>query len=359
MIGGIMLCAGHLLMAYTALWAFYTALVLIILGVGFLKPNISTMVGGLYQEGDFKRDAGFVIFYMGINLGAFFSGLVVGYVGEVYGWHYGFSLAGIGMLIGQITFIYGQKYLTEVGNLIKKEQIKKEDKVPLTKIEKDRLFVLGVSFITVLTFWMAFEQAGGFMNIYTMEYTNRDFFGWEIPTSWFQSLNPFFIISLGGVVSSILTKLALKGKNPSGILKMGIGNILLGIGFLFMVFAALQKQVSETGEIIQKSHYMWLVLAYLLHTLGELLISPVALSYITKLSPQKYVASIMGIYFAITGFANKLAAEIGKQSEKMGDFAIFMFLFIFPIFVGLILIMLSKKLNKLTHGAEDLEIKNH
>jgi POT family proton-dependent oligopeptide transporter len=359
MIGGTMLCLGHLLMAYTKLWAFYTALTLIIIGVGCLKPNISTMVGGLYKEGDFKRDSGFVIFYMGINLGAFLSSLIVGYVGEKYGWHYGFSLAGIGMLIGQATFIYGQKYLIEVGNLVKKEEIKNENKEPLTKVEKDRLLVLGVSFITVLIFWMAFEQAGGFMNIYTMKYTDRNLFGWEIPTSWFQSLNPLFIIIFGGVVSGILTKLALKSKSPSGIVKMGLGNILLGTGFLFMVFAALQKQITETGEIIQKSHYVWLILAYLFHTIGELLISPVALSYITKLSPQKYVASVMGLYFAVTGLSNKLAAEIGKQSEKMGDLNIFIFLFIFPIIVGTILIIVSKKLNELTHGAENIEIKNH
>ncbi|GIW22964.1 MAG: hypothetical protein KatS3mg068_1971 [Candidatus Sericytochromatia bacterium] len=211
MLGGFMLCIGHLLMAYTELWAFYTALTLIILGVGCLKPNISTMVGGLYKEGDIKRDAGFVIFYMGINLGAFFSSLIVGYVGENIGWHYGFSLAGIGMLIGQLTFLYGQKYLTEVGNLIKKDDNKETQKETLTKIEKDRLFVLGISFIAVLIFWMSFEQAGGFMNIYTMEYTNRTILGWEVPASWFQSLNPLFIITLGGFVSSVLVKMALKG----------------------------------------------------------------------------------------------------------------------------------------------------
>ena len=197
--GGILLVAGHSILAIEEYWAFYTGLGLIVAGVGMLKPNISTMVGGLYRQGDIRRDKGFTIFYIGINVGAFLSSLIVGYVGEVHGWHYGFGLAGIGMAMGLIQYLVGQKYLKNVGNFLgvsenaaEKEAMNK----PLTKIEKDRIIVLMISFLLVIIFWGAFEQAGGLMNIYAKEKTNRLLMGWEVPASWFQSLNAMFIIFL-------------------------------------------------------------------------------------------------------------------------------------------------------------------
>ena len=478
MLGGFTLVAGHFLMAFPEVWAFYTALALIIAGTGLLKPNISTMVGGLYEPGDERRDSGFTIFYMGINLGAFLAALIVGYVGETIGWHYGFSLAGIGMLIGQLIFITGQKHLRGVGDLIKNEDkifTKKQSAAPVskgfTKVEKDRLVLLGVSFVIVLVFWAAFEQAGGLMNLYTKNYTDRyigeelavneystvgttkadslsvlaakdvvegkqitefstvgEFFGnlfsprsltheeviaklsqpvtidgnavvpanhlrtqqytitvgeadsaaynalladtapvlinpdgyrvidlqneqdgFIVPASWFQSLNALFIIAFGGIVAALWIALARRGKNPSSIFKMGLGTAIMGAGFIFMVFASLERQ----SDLFGLSSMWWLVLAYLFHTLGELALSPVALSFITKLSPKSIVASMMGIYFAVTGLGNKLAAKLGVLAQDLGELEIFGGIAVVTIGLGLLLVAFSGKLNKLAHGAED------
>ncbi len=192
--GGILLVIGHSVLAIEQMWAFYSGLGFIIAGVGMLKPNISTMVGGLYKQGDIRRDKGFTIFYIGINIGAFLSSLIVGTVGEVYGWHYGFGLAGIGMALGLLQYLLGQKYLKHVGNFLgaSEDKVEKEAmKRPLTKVEKDRVIVLFISFALVIIFWGAFEQAGGLMNIYASEKTDRmlsfslPFIGNEIPASWF------------------------------------------------------------------------------------------------------------------------------------------------------------------------------
>ena len=217
LVGGILLLFGHSILAIEAMWAFYTGLVLIVCGVGMLKPNISTMVGGLYKKGDIRRDKGFTIFYIGINVGAFLSSLIVGYVGEVYGWHYGFGLAGIGMFLGILQYVLGQKYLKEVGNFLGDSQNDQEKallKKPLTKIEKDRVLVLMISFLLVIVFWGAFEQAGGLMNIFTMEKTDRMLMGWQIPASWFQSLNAMFIIFLGTTVATYWACLLYTSPSP-------------------------------------------------------------------------------------------------------------------------------------------------
>ena len=350
--GGILLVAGHSILAIEQMWAFYTGLGLIIAGVGLLKPNISTMVGGLYKQGDIRRDKGFTIFYIGINIGAFLSSLIVGYVGEVHGWHYGFGLAGIGMALGLIQYLVGQKYLTHVGNFSgdsENEEEKAAMKRPLTKVEKDRVVVLFVSFLLVIVFWGAFEQAGGLMNIYAMDNTNRMLMGWEVPASWFQSLNAMFIIFLGTTVAAYWAKRKLKGKLATSLFKMIIGLIIMGTGFFFM--SAASSQFESSGS----SAMYWLVLAYLFHTIGELCISPVALSYITKLAPLKYASLMMGVYFAMTGFGNKLAGLLGEASEKLGEFTIFTGIAGFCVLFGLIVLIFRKKLETLTHGAEDNE----
>jgi POT family proton-dependent oligopeptide transporter len=174
MIGGLLLCLGHGILAVDAQWAFFTGLVLIVLGVGMLKPNISTMVGGLYKEGDDRRDIGFYVFYIGINLGAFLGALIVGIVAAKWGWHYGFGLAGIGMALGQVMYFYGLKYLKGVGDFLgAKDSLNKEVmKKPLNKKEKDRMLVMFLSFLIIIVFWGAFEQAGGLMSLYT-EQKNR------------------------------------------------------------------------------------------------------------------------------------------------------------------------------------------
>ena len=363
--GGLILCAGHGILAVEQMWAFYTGLALIVLGVGGLKPNISTMVGGLYQPGDIRRDKGFTIFYIGINIGAAAASLAVGYVGETIGWHYGFGMAGIGMLLGQIVFMAGQKFLIGVGDAPTKAEKESADdglgqllgklfkeKVPLTVFillealaayliftgtvgyglltaflalvvglmmviynelssqEKDRYIVLLLSFLIVIVFWGAFEQAGGLMNIYTQQKVDRTVLGWEIPASVFQSVNAIFIIIFGTIVAGFWAWRKRKGGEASSLFKMAIGTIIMGLGFLFMAKASLEVLNGTQAALI------WIILAYLFHTIGELSASPVALSFITKLAPAKYVSIMMGVYFAATGLGNKVAGVIGESSQS-------------------------------------------
>ncbi|HAV55533.1 peptide MFS transporter [Aequorivita vladivostokensis] len=356
LVGGILLVAGHGILSIEEMWAFYTGLGLIIAGVGMLKPNISTMVGGLYKPGDIRRDKGFTIFYIGINIGAFLSSLIVGYVGEVYGWHYGFGLAAIGMALGLLQYLVGQKHLKYVGNNTNKS-IDPEEKAamkrPLSKVEKDRMIVLFISFILVIVFWGAFEQAGGLMNIYASEKTDRMLLGWEVPASWFQSLNAMFIIILGTAVAAYWAKRKLKGKVSTSLFKMCLGLIIMGMGFFFMTAAA--AQFNSEGA----SAMYWLVLAYLFHTVGELCLSPVALSYITKLAPLKYASLMMGVYFAMTGFGNKVAGLLGESASDLGEYTVFTGIAVFCVVFGLLVLLVRKKLEKLTHGAEDNERELH
>ncbi|WP_159948642.1 peptide MFS transporter [Polaribacter septentrionalilitoris] len=402
--GAIILCLGHGVLVMTDIWAFYLGLGLVILGVGLLKPNISTMVGGLYKEGDIRRDKGFSIFYIGINLGSLLATMVVGLVVAEWGWHAGFGLAGVVMVLGLINYIYGQKYLVEVGNFTPSKGSENEIsygqlysrlfKSPkqltfasillvlsiygwytldwaygllflfLTAITsllmmiykelesqvfKDRFLVLLLSFIMVIIFWGAFEQAGGLMNLYTETNTDRNFFGWMIPTVMFQSLNAGFIILFATGVAGFWAKRKLKGKEASSLFKMALGIIIMGFGFLFMVFAAMEFEKSGSSSML------WLVLAYLFHTIGELCISPVALSFITKLAPVKYAALMMGVYFAATGLGNKVAGIVGESASDYGELTIFSGILIFTVIIGGIFILMLKPLKRLTHGVEEKE----
>jgi len=340
-LGAILLVIGHSILAIEAIWAFYTGLCFIILGVGCLKPNISTMVGGLYKHGDVRRDKGFTIFYIGINIGAFLSGIVVGYIGEVHGWHYGFGLAGILMVLGLVQFLAGQKYLVHVGNYLGKSENPEDQeayKRPLNKIEKDRIIVLLTSFLLIIAFFAAFEQAGGLMNIYAREKTNRMLMGWEVPATWFQSLNSFFIITLGIGIAAFWAKRRLKGTEASSLYKMIIGLGAVGIGFLFMSAAATEYESTGTSAMY------WLVLAYLFHTVGELCLSPVSLSFVTKLAPAKYASIMMGIYFATTGLGNKAAGLLGESSSIFGEFKVFTGIAIFCVTFALLVFVFLKKL---------------
>jgi POT family proton-dependent oligopeptide transporter len=355
MVGGLLLCAGHLTLALPGQSAFYGGLALIVAGVGLLKPNISTMVGGLYKAGDPRRDLGFNIFYMGINLGALMSGFAVGLVRVEWGWHYGFGLAGIGMLLGQAVYIWGQKYISHVGNLSSGSEDEAEREAArraLNKEERDRVMVLLLSFIIVIVFWGAFEQAGGLMNLYTEGKTDRMLGGWEVPTEFFQSLNPLYIILLAVPVGGFWVAWAKRGREQSSLFKMALGTMIMGWGFIFMVFAAMQ---SDGGT---KAWMGWLVLAYLFHTIGELCASPVALSFITKLAPLKYASLMMGAYFAASGLGNKVAGLVGEAAVGgLGEKAVFIAIAVFCTVFGVVILALLKPLKKLTHGAEVVEHK--
>ncbi len=403
LLGGILLVLGHSILAIHGVVSFYAGIVLIILGVGGLKPNISTMVGGLYKKGDIKRDQGFTIFYIGINVGAFLSSVIVGYVGERIGWHYGFGLAGIGMTLGMIVYLYGQKYLKDVGEKIKevtpgdvkgKELLSKMMKdmtalslavllalvgiyalingdilsaflimagavglgmgivvyKSLSPIERDRVKVMLISFLIIIVFWGAYEQAGGLMNLYTKSKINRMVLGFQIPASVFQAVNPLFIMLFGTAVAAYWIKRRRKGKEESGIFKMAIGTMIMGSGFLLMSGAALQANSSLSG----KAGLYWLIGAYFLHTIGELCSSPVSLSYITKLAPARFGSIMMGLYFAATGLGNKLAGEIGEASQTLGDLQTFTLIAIFVVLFGSLLLIFLKKLKAMSHGAEDI-----
>lgn len=402
-VGGMLLVAGHSVLAIEAMWAFYTGLTLIVMGVGMLKPNISTMVGGLYpkHEQD-KRDIGFYIFYMGINLGAAASALIVGYIGETIGWHYGFGLAGIGMAFGQLTYWYGQRYLTHVGNLVidERDESEKTDSNLISsifksnnsivgfmitfalgmviwllngslnygllvmglafavgvaivvyndgnKIEKDRILVTYLSFLIIIVFWGSFEQAGGLLNVYAKQKTDLLINGFLVPASWFQSVNAIFILIFATIVGSFWVWWKNRKRESSSLFKMAIGVIIMGWGFFFMSAASMQYEV----EGLSSMH--WLVLAYLFHTIGELCASPVALSFITKLAPDRWMAFMMGAYFAATGLGNKIAGLLGESATEIGEFKIFTGIAVFCTIFGLLVLLIIKPLKRLTHKAEE------
>ena len=350
MLGGFLLVLGHCILAIDNINAFYAGLGFIILGVGGLKPNISTMVGGLYNKEDDRRDIGFKIFYMGINIGAFLSAIIIGGIGEVYGWHYGFGLAGIGMLLGQLVFMWGQKYLVGIGDFIGKNDNPNKDLMnkSLSKVEKDRVIVLLLSFVIVVVFWGAFEQAGGLMNIYAFEKTNRmiESINFEVPATWFQSLNAGFIVIFAVVVGKFWAWWKSLGKESALLFQMAVGVVIMAIGFLFMSMASLEFQNNGSSAMY------FLVFAYLFHTLGELCTSPTAMALITKLAPIKYASMLMGTYFACTGFGNKLAASLGEWEQTAGEFEIFTGIFVFCSLFGILVILLIKPLKRLTHGLD-------
>lgn len=357
MLGGFLLCIGHFVLAFDNITSFYIGCIFIVLGVGALKPNISSMVGSLYRKNDPNRTKGFTLFYIGINIGAFTAPLLVGYVGETINWHYGFGMAGVGMLIGQMVYIWGQKYLKGIGDFVPKAveaSTGKKTNVPLTKIEKDRMVVLGLAFLIAIIFWGAYEQAGGLMNLFTKEYVNRSLGSFTVPTSWFQSLHAFYVILIGVPVAFLWNLMRKKGKPNSTIFKMGIGTIITGLGFIFLAKAAYDASNLTSGQ----ASMIWILIAYLLHVVGELSISPIILNFITKLAPIKYVSMMMGLYFCASGLGNKLAGMLGEAAFKGSTpFDIFMGIMIFCVVFGLLLIAFVKKLNALTHGA-DLETES-
>lgn len=354
MLGGILLCIGHFVLAIDSVEAFYTGCAFIVLGVGALKPNISTMVGGLYKKGDSRRDTGFTLFYIGINIGAFAAPLAVGYVGEMINWHLGFGMAGVGMFLGLIIYIWGQKYLKETGNLIPRHHADGTKK-KLTPIERDRLKLLGLSFLIIIVFWGAYEQAGGLMNLYAKKAINRDVGSFLVPASFLQGLHAFYVILIGAPMAYFWVQWRKWGRESSSIFKMGVGTVFAGLGFVFLMGAANESVILPDETVVQKAALWWMFAAYLLHVIGELSLSPVALSFVTKLAPAKYGSLMMGAFFMVSGFGNKLAATVGKASIQYGEMAIFTGIFIFCTLFGLLVILFTKQLKKLAHGAEDVD----
>lgn len=302
--------------------SFYLGLVLMCVGNGFFKPNISTMVGDLYPQGDARRDGAFVIFYMGINTGAFLAPLVCSTLGEdpAYGWRVGFFAAGIGMLLAVIIQLaFAQRYIGDVGRVPSARRSLQESggaKQPLTQVERERLRVIFVIFVFVAVFWASFEQAGGLMNLFTDKYVRREVGSFLVPTGWFQSLNPLFILLLGIPFSYLWSRLGAKGRNPPTPVKMYLGLAQVALGFVCLVLAVFEMQ--RSGDM--KSGMIWMIGAYFFHTTGELCISPVGLSMVTKLAPLRLASLMMGVWFLVNFVGNTLAGYIGAFTEHMGEY---------------------------------------
>jgi POT family proton-dependent oligopeptide transporter len=411
--GGTLMMIGHLLLALPGEAIFYAGLGFLIAGNGFFKPNISTMVGGLYAPGDGRRDGAFTIFYMGINLGAVLGNFICGTLGEKVGWHWGFGAAGVGMFLGLITFLalsrgllgqvglspdkteaerreawrrvgmyavavvlavvafYGLKQVPALleqtfvrfvaafavfalaarvgGNMLSKGQSGSAQAGALTKEEKDRVISIFIIAIFVVLFWMGFEQAGGLMNLYTDQKVDRGLFGWEVPTTWFQNFNSAFIVLLAPVFAALWSRLAARGKDPNVAVKMALGLIFMGVGFLFMVGA------SRESATMGKAAAWWVIMAYLFHTVGELCLSPVGLSMVTKVAPARMVSAMMGVWFLANAAANKLSGVVGGYSEQMGEFNVFLSLVAVGVLGGGLLWALSGKVKALMHGTDEVK----
>jgi POT family proton-dependent oligopeptide transporter len=362
-VGGAIIALGHFTLALPGMAAFYLGLALIVAGTGFFKSNVSTMVGQIYPAGDTRRDAGFTVFYMGVNLGAFFGPLVCGYLAqsERFGWHYGFAAAGVGMVLGLAAYLWGrERYLPGIGmGGVRRgaERAAGEDRGGRTALhaaigagggallaallgggsavgilagvlvgamfgvtvlgthgdERRRVLALFIVVFFVIFFWAAYEQAGSSLNLFADKNTDLALLGWQIPSSWFQSVNPLAILIFAPAFAALWQSLAARRREPSTALKMVLGLFLLGVGFLFMMAGGRR---ADAGVLVSPA---WLALAYLFHTLGELCLSPVGLSYVTKLAPARFASLLMGAWFLANAAANKIAGALAGLTPLPGE----------------------------------------
>ena len=312
LLGGVIIAAGHFTLAFKALPFFYTGLALIVLGTGLLKPNVSTLVGSLYAPGDTRRDAGFSIFYMGINLGAFIGPLVAGYLAQRVDWHMGFACAGVGMAFGVGQYILGKKRLD-----VAIDRLKQHPKAVHTQTTSDappastsagftaaewkRMGAIVIFFLAAVLFWGGYEQAGSTLNLFADRYTRLDVWGFSFPSSWFQSVPPIFVILLAPVFAWIWTRLG--PREPSVPAKFAVGLVFMSLAFLVIVPAGA---IAQSGEGVRVSPW-WLIASYGISEIGELCLSPVGLSAVTRLAPVRIVGLMMGVWFLSNAFGNKLA----------------------------------------------------
>jgi POT family proton-dependent oligopeptide transporter len=343
-VGAVLMAIGHFLMCLESM--FFPALLFLILGNGAFKPNISTQVGALYPQGDHRRDRAFSIFYLGINLGAFLSPLVCGTLGEVYGWHYGFSAAGVGMLVGLAVYLAGQKHLAPdylagrtSGHVPREEALSRDN--------RNKILGLVVLMLFAVIFWGVYEQQGNTLALWAATNTNRHVLGWEMPASWFQAFNPAMIILFTPVITSFWSWQARRGSEPSSVAKMAIGCMLLGGSFVVMILAA---HVSAEQERVSM---WWLTICIVILTIGELFLSPVGLSLVTKLAPARMVSMLMGMWFLSSFAGNYLAGYIGMFWERIPKQSFFAILSLLSIGAGLgMLAVLGPLKRAIGHGRE-------
>ncbi|MFN8177905.1 MAG: peptide MFS transporter [bacterium] len=343
-IGAILMAIGHFLMASEHL--FFLALLFLIAGNGCFKPNISTQVGLLYPEGDPRRDGAFTIFYMGINLGAFFSPLVCGTLGQKVGWHWGFGAAGVGMCVGLLLYLWGQKNLaTDVltQRRAATAAAPAAPKPPTTRTEWLRVGALVVVCALVIVFWAVYEQQGNTMQLWADRNTNWTFAGVTIPSTWFQAFNPAMIFLFSPLLVGAWAKQAKKGRVMSTIMKMATGCFLLGISFLVMIAAA-----HGATEATRRS-VLWLAGTTAIITIGELYLSPVGLSFVTKVAPARMVSMLMGVWFLANFFGNYLSGWLGTFYEKISREQFFLMLAILGVSAGAVIALVSRPLHKILH----------
>lgn len=319
-LGGLVIAAGHFSMVFHSMTSFYLGMVLIAVGTGLLKPNISAMVGGLYGSNDPRRDSGFSIFYMGINIGAMLAPFVCGYLAQSKAfkerlinngfdpntsWHWGFGAAGIGMILGLIIFVVFGRWLAHVGSRTKKRT---EEKIsaaaasaPLTSSDYKRVAAIVIFFLFTILFWGAYEQKGASLNLFAKDLVRTEFFGREFPSSYLQSATPFFVILLAPLFSALWVW--LKDRQPSSPVKFTLGLLFIGVAYLLMIPASM---LTAYGRISP----LWLIGLYFLEVCGEMCLSPVGLSTVTKLAPVKLVGIMMGVWFLAASFGSKLAGYL-------------------------------------------------
>ena len=345
LIGGIIIAAGHFCMAIPGLPFFYAGLGLIIIGTGLLKPNVSTMVGTLYTRDDQRRDSGFSIFYMGINLGAFVAPLITGWLGQKINWHIGFAAAGVGMVIGLIQYVAGRKYLTPVSEAKVKDEPKPVIAVqePLDRTAWARIGAIAILTLFALLFWAGFEQAGSSLNLFADRATRLEVAGKSFPSSWFQSVEPLFVITLSPFFAWLWIRLGRR--EPSSPFKFTLGLMFLAFSFLLIVPAARYFELSG-----QRVSAMWLIGLYLLQCLGELCLSPVGLSMVTKLAPGRLVGVMMGVWFFATAMGNYVAGWVAGFLEDRPFSFVFRTAFINLAVATVILALLIKPIRKMMSG---------
>jgi POT family proton-dependent oligopeptide transporter len=336
-LGGTLMAIGHFLMASEHL--FFVALMFLIAGNGAFKPNISTQVGLLYPEGDPRRDGAFTIFYMGINLGAFFSPLVCGTLGQTIGWHYGFAAAGVGMVLGLCLYLWGHKYLAQDVLSQRRQMSAVQPKESMTHNEWLRVGVLIAVCTLNIVFWGVYEQQGNTMQLWADQNTNWHFGGWQIPSTWYQAFNPAMIFIFAPLLSMFWTKQSAGGKEPSSVTKMGFGCLLLGASYIVMIVASH----GMAPEV--RRNVLWLVGTTVIITLGELYLSPVGLSFVTKIAPARMVSMLMGVWFLANFFGNYLTGYLGTFWEKIPHEQFFYLMTVLGLGAGVAMLILSRPAN--------------
>jgi POT family proton-dependent oligopeptide transporter len=332
-VGAVLMAVGHFLMAFETL--FLVALAFLILGNGAFKPNISTQVGGLYRQGDPRRDGAYTIFYMGINLGAMMSPLVCGTLGQVYGWHYGFGAAGVGMVIGLLIYVLlGPRYLPP--DVVKHDHGQVTEKKSLTVEDWKVIAALMVLCALNVVFWGVYEQQGNTMQLWADERTE-----WGIiPSTWFQSMNPAMIVALAPLLDMVWRMQAKMGFDQSSVTKMGMGCFMLGASFLVMVMAARVVPEDQRGSVL------WLMGCVFILTVGELYLSPIGLSLVTKVSPPHIVSMMMGMWFLSSFFGNYMSGFLGQYYSIMDKELFFTMLAGLGMGTGAIMLLLSVPLKR-------------